>query len=334
MEQQIKRKEAKSRAIVLEMTGDIPDADVKPPDEVLFVCKLNPVTTDEDLELIFSRFGTIKSCEVIRDHKTGDSLNFAFIEFETEAACIQAYEKMNNVLIDDRRIKVDFSQSVSKLWNRYLLKPRKATTPNAVKSKLPPSGKQGIAQQKENNSSILNAYHSNNNSSSSRSGGSGQRSGHLSPAKLRIPPSSQSNDRERSRADNRDASDQRSSSRRERDPSRSRDFSRRERDRERSRSRPRSVVPADRLPANSSHHRTEFSDSRNHRSLSRVKQNESPPQLPRSASRLHSNSDSRTGEQDRFSSAGRKRDRNDEPVRQRRIDDDDDYLKRGRIAAI
>lgn len=26
--------------------------------------------------------------------------------------------KMNNVLIDDRRIKVDFSQSVAKLWNR------------------------------------------------------------------------------------------------------------------------------------------------------------------------------------------------------------------------
>ena len=31
---------------------------------------------------------------------------------------MDAYYKMNNVLIDDRRIKVDFSQSVSKLWNR------------------------------------------------------------------------------------------------------------------------------------------------------------------------------------------------------------------------
>eukprot|EP00428_Durinskia_dybowskii_P068481 CAMPEP_0170400372 /NCGR_PEP_ID=MMETSP0117_2-20130122/24467_1 /TAXON_ID=400756 /ORGANISM="Durinskia baltica, Strain CSIRO CS-38" /LENGTH=564 /DNA_ID=CAMNT_0010657125 /DNA_START=36 /DNA_END=1732 /DNA_ORIENTATION=+ len=125
LDESIRRKEAKSRAIVLEMTGDIPDADVKPPDEVLFVCKLNPVTTDEDLELIFSRFGTIKSCEVIRDFKTGESLNYAFIEFEAAGACIEAYEKMNNVLIDDRRIKVDFSQSVSKLWNRFLLQPRK-----------------------------------------------------------------------------------------------------------------------------------------------------------------------------------------------------------------
>ncbi|KAJ1438860.1 hypothetical protein B484DRAFT_323818, partial [Ochromonadaceae sp. CCMP2298] len=104
--QGIRRKEAASRAIVLEMTGDLPDAEVKPPDEVLFVCKLNPITTSEDLELIFSRFGAIKSCEVIRDFKTGDSLNFAFVEFETGQACTEAYEKMNNVLIDDRRIKV------------------------------------------------------------------------------------------------------------------------------------------------------------------------------------------------------------------------------------
>jgi peptidyl-prolyl cis-trans isomerase-like 4 len=86
--------------------NDICLAQVKPPAEALFVCKLNPVTTDEDLELIFSRFGKIKECAIIRDFKTGDSLNYAFIEFETEDAVLEAYEKMNNVLIDDRRIKV------------------------------------------------------------------------------------------------------------------------------------------------------------------------------------------------------------------------------------
>lgn len=124
LDESIRRKEAQSRAIVLEMTGDIPDAEAKPPVEVLFVCKLNPVTTDAELEIIFSRFGRIKQCEIIRDAKTGDSLNYAFIEFETEASCIEAYNKMNNVLIDDRRIKVDFSQSVSKLWNKFLLQPK------------------------------------------------------------------------------------------------------------------------------------------------------------------------------------------------------------------
>uniref|UniRef100_A0AAY4DGR8 Peptidyl-prolyl cis-trans isomerase n=1 Tax=Denticeps clupeoides TaxID=299321 RepID=A0AAY4DGR8_9TELE len=79
----LKEKEAKTQAILLEMVGDLPDADIRPPENVLFVCKLNPVTTDEDLEIIFSRFGAIKSCEIIRDWKTGESLCYAFIEFDT-----------------------------------------------------------------------------------------------------------------------------------------------------------------------------------------------------------------------------------------------------------
>ncbi|KAL8181890.1 UNVERIFIED_CONTAM: hypothetical protein K2H54_033880 [Gekko kuhli] len=115
VEEILAEKEAKTQAILLEMVGNLPDADIKPPENVLFVCKLNPVTTDEDLEIIFSRFGPIKSCEVIRDWKTGESLCYAFIEFEKEEDCEKAYFKMNNVLIDDRQIHVDFSQSVAKI---------------------------------------------------------------------------------------------------------------------------------------------------------------------------------------------------------------------------
>jgi peptidyl-prolyl cis-trans isomerase-like 4 len=40
------------------------DADIEPPKNVLFVCKLNPVTEDEDLDIIFGRFGNLLSCEV------------------------------------------------------------------------------------------------------------------------------------------------------------------------------------------------------------------------------------------------------------------------------
>ncbi|KAF9780010.1 cyclophilin-like domain-containing protein [Thelephora terrestris] len=106
---------ARASALTLEMVGDLPFANVRPPENVLFVCKLNPVTRDEDLELIFSRFGTILSCQVIRDKKTGDSLQYAFIEFDKREEAEQAYFKMQNVLVDDRRIWVDFSQSVARL---------------------------------------------------------------------------------------------------------------------------------------------------------------------------------------------------------------------------
>jgi RNA recognition motif-containing protein len=73
----------------------------------------------QDLEVIFSRFGTIVKCEVIKDRRTAASLQYAFVEFEQPEQCEQAFLKMDNVLIDDRRIHVDFSQSVSKnfQWN-------------------------------------------------------------------------------------------------------------------------------------------------------------------------------------------------------------------------
>lgn len=138
IEEMIAEREAKARATILEMVGDLPSADVAPPENVLFVCKLNPVTADEDLEIIFSRFGKIvryyesishpsflifvnesyfslSSCEIIRDRLTGNSLQYAFIEFDNPKSCEVAYFKMDNVLIDDRRIHVDFSQSVSRI---------------------------------------------------------------------------------------------------------------------------------------------------------------------------------------------------------------------------
>ncbi|MCJ1353039.1 MAG: Peptidyl-prolyl cis-trans isomerase cyp6 [Icmadophila ericetorum] len=114
-----REREARAQALTLEMVGDLPFAEVKPPENILFVCKLNPVTQDEDLDLIFSRFGKILSCEVIRDKRTGDSLQYAFIEFENQKDCEQAYFKMQGVLIDDHRIHVDFSQSVSKLSDSW-----------------------------------------------------------------------------------------------------------------------------------------------------------------------------------------------------------------------
>lgn len=115
IQEEIEEKEAKARATILEMVGDLPASDTAPPENVLFVCKLNPVTTSEDLEIIFSRFGKINTCEVIRDRVTNNSLQYAFIEFAETKSCEDAYFKMDNVLIDDRRIHVDFSQSVSKI---------------------------------------------------------------------------------------------------------------------------------------------------------------------------------------------------------------------------
>lgn len=127
-EEEALKREDKSRAIVLEMLGDLPTADVAAPENVLFVCKLNPATEDEDLELIFSRFDEKVKAEIIRDPETGSSLQYAFVEFTKKEQAAEAYFKMNNALVDDRRIKVDFSQSVAKVWDRFNQRARRPSS--------------------------------------------------------------------------------------------------------------------------------------------------------------------------------------------------------------
>ena len=127
-ERQLQKQQDRGRAVVLEMLGDLPDADIQAPENVLFICKLNPATQDEDLELIFSRFDEKVKVEIIRDHDTQASLQYAFAEFTTQKQAAEAYFKMNNALVDDRRIKVDFSQSVAKLWDKYHQRLKKTTT--------------------------------------------------------------------------------------------------------------------------------------------------------------------------------------------------------------
>ncbi|MEN2496524.1 MAG: Peptidyl-prolyl cis-trans isomerase-like 4, variant 2 [Marteilia pararefringens] len=125
IKKEIEDQESRTNAKILEIIGDLPHAEIKPDDNVLFVCKLNPVTVEEDLELIFSRFGEIKLCEIIRDRYTGESLQYGFIEFVRKEDCEAAIFKMDNVLIDDRRIQVDFSQSVSKKMDYKIVRKSK-----------------------------------------------------------------------------------------------------------------------------------------------------------------------------------------------------------------
>ena len=106
----------RARSQILTGLGDLPDAEVKPPENVIFICKLNPVTDETGLSLLFSQFGKVVSCDIIRDKTTGDSLCYGFIEFETKDSAERAFLKMNDVLVDHHRIQVDFSQSVAKLF--------------------------------------------------------------------------------------------------------------------------------------------------------------------------------------------------------------------------
>ena len=115
IKEKLREQESKNKAVMLELMEDLPNSNVKPPKNVLFVCRLNPVTQAKDLENIFGQFGEIKDCKIVRDKKTKQSLKYGFIEFAKIEDCENAYLKMDGALIDDFRIKVDFSQSVKKV---------------------------------------------------------------------------------------------------------------------------------------------------------------------------------------------------------------------------
>jgi hypothetical protein len=109
------RKLDETRSLMLHVLDGITDTGITAPENVLFVCKLNPLTTSEGLATCFAQFGKVLSSEVLKDPK-GNSRCYAFVEFAEKSACDRAVQKMDKALIDDCRIHVDFSQSVSKAW--------------------------------------------------------------------------------------------------------------------------------------------------------------------------------------------------------------------------
>lgn len=50
-----REREARAQALTLEIVGDLPYAEVKPPENVLFVCKLNPVTEGQSYSEVITK---------------------------------------------------------------------------------------------------------------------------------------------------------------------------------------------------------------------------------------------------------------------------------------
>ena len=50
----------------------------------IFIAKLSPKTTADDVRRLFERFGTVSSCKVIQDHETNRSKCYGFIEMPND----------------------------------------------------------------------------------------------------------------------------------------------------------------------------------------------------------------------------------------------------------
>jgi RNA recognition motif-containing protein len=93
----------------------------------IFIAKLNPATTSEDLRALFSEHGVVSSAKVIMDRESGNSKCFGFVEMASDTEGESAVGALNEKEFQGRRIVV-----------KIALPREESRTPNP---RRPPGGK-------------------------------------------------------------------------------------------------------------------------------------------------------------------------------------------------
>ena len=73
----------------------------------LYVGNLSYQTDEQTLEQLFAPIGDVASVKLIRDHATGQSRGFGFVEMADGAAGRAACEKLNEYEFEGRRLTVN-----------------------------------------------------------------------------------------------------------------------------------------------------------------------------------------------------------------------------------
>ncbi len=73
----------------------------------IYVGNLPFSSTQEDLESLFGRHGTVASVNVITDRETGRPRGFAFVEMEDESSAQDAIRALDGTDLGGRNIKVN-----------------------------------------------------------------------------------------------------------------------------------------------------------------------------------------------------------------------------------
>lgn len=76
----------------------------------LFVGGIPYSITNEKLEEIFSKFGSVVSAQIITDKFSGQSKGFAFVEMSNDSEAQAAIKEMDGQEIDGRRIGVSVAR--------------------------------------------------------------------------------------------------------------------------------------------------------------------------------------------------------------------------------
>ena len=73
----------------------------------LYVGNLAYKVTNNDLQELFSQFGTVRDAAVIMDRDTGSSKGFGFVEMEDNQAADEAIRNLNERVVEGRPLVVN-----------------------------------------------------------------------------------------------------------------------------------------------------------------------------------------------------------------------------------
>ena len=72
----------------------------------LYVSNLGEQITDESLRAVFATHGQVSSSRIIKDHSTGFSRGFGFVDMPNDQEAQNAMDKINGAIVNGRSVSV------------------------------------------------------------------------------------------------------------------------------------------------------------------------------------------------------------------------------------
>ena len=103
---------AVDKNVLMHLTGTNEESQmtVLSPGKTVYISNLDQNVTDEDLREQFKKFGSVLTCNVVRDKVTQQSKEFGFIKYEEKEMADKAVEELHESVLKDRKIRVEISK--------------------------------------------------------------------------------------------------------------------------------------------------------------------------------------------------------------------------------
>ncbi len=72
----------------------------------MYVGNLTKEVTEDDLRKLFKEYGEVKSAVIIKDHFSGESRGFGFVEMQSKSEGLEALRELNGFELDGKKLVI------------------------------------------------------------------------------------------------------------------------------------------------------------------------------------------------------------------------------------